>query len=84
MYDNQSECINGKKCVSVSEPEFKYLDYEFNVTTLTIKISDSYKDWKKIEVWNIISNILSSQLNEISFKLLLYYMKIAVAISLYI
>jgi hypothetical protein len=50
VYDNQSECINGKKCVSVSEEEHKYLDYAFNGTTLTITISDIYKDWKKIEV----------------------------------
>lgn len=33
----------------VSEEEHKYLDYAFNGTTLTITISDIYKDWKKIE-----------------------------------
>lgn len=50
------ECINGKKCVSVPGT---YLDYNFNGTALDILLADSYTDWEKYEVWNIIYNILA-------------------------
>jgi hypothetical protein len=44
------ECINGKKCISIPGQESKYLEYEYNDTAVSIFISDSYKNWKRIEV----------------------------------
>ena len=52
------ECINGKKCVSDPGQKNKYLAVTFNDPVLNILISEDYKDWKKIEVWNNIYNIL--------------------------
>jgi len=52
------ECINGKKCVSAPGQENKYLVHTFNDPVLNILLSEDYKDWKKIEVWNNIYNIL--------------------------